>query len=165
MGQGDGFLLDWSENARWQVVRVLASSVVDLGGKAKFPRGTVVYSGTREGALACLMAKGAVGPLPGANVSAGDGSTVTGGDGSTVTGGDGSTVTGGDGSTVTGGDGSTVTGGYRSTVTGGDGSILSVRWYDGSRCRLAVGYVGENGVEAGAPYRVENGRLVPVGKE
>lgn len=64
------------------------------------------------------------------------------------------------GAFVTGGYRSTVTGGDGSTVTGGDRSILSVRWWDEERYRLAIGYVGEDGIEPGVPYRVRNGKLV-----
>ena len=44
-----------------------------------------------------------------------------------------------------------------------DGSgELRIRYWDGSRCRLAVGYVGEDGIEAGKRYQVDDGRLVEV---
>ena len=64
------------------------------------------------------------------------------------------------GHVVSAGYGSTVTGGYGSTVTGGDCAALVIRWWDVSRYRLAVGYVGENGIEPGVAYRVEGGKLV-----
>ena len=88
------------------------------------------------------------------------GHVVSAGYGSTVTGGYGSTVTGGDCAKVTGGDYAKVTGGDRATVTGGDCAALVIRWWDVSRYRLAVGYVGENGIEPGVAYRVEGGKLV-----
>ena len=96
----------------------------------------------------------------GSTVTGGYGSTVTGGDYAKVTGGDYATVTGGDRATVTGGDYAKVTGGDRATVTGGDCAALVIRWWDVSRYRLAVGYVGENGIEPGVAYRVEGGKLV-----
>jgi len=97
----------------------------------------------------------------GSTLTGGYGSTLTGGDGSTLTGGDGSTLTGGYGSTLTGGDGSTLTGGYGSTLTGGDGSTLSIRYWDpkSERDRVAVGYVGEDGIEPDTAYVVTCGRL------
>jgi hypothetical protein len=100
----------------------------------------------------------------GSTLTGGDGSRLTGGDGSTLTGGDGSTLTGGDGSTLTGGYCSTLTGGYSSTLTGGDDSTLTALWWDGQaeRCRVAVGYVGEDGIAPGVAYRVEGGKLVAV---
>lgn len=55
-----------------------------------------------------------------------------------------------------GGDGSTLTGGYGSTLTGGDDSTLMLCWFDGVRRRVAVAYVGEDGIEPGVAYRVDD---------
>lgn len=63
------------------------------------------------------------------------------------------------GCTLTGGDGSTLTGGHRSTLTGGYGSTLTAKWLDGLRYRIAVAYVGEDGIEPGVAYRVVNGKF------
>ena len=57
-GAGDWTLVDISPDAVWKVVRVLESEIVDLGGKVKFPRGEVVYSGTRDGATGYIVANG-----------------------------------------------------------------------------------------------------------
>ncbi|KAA0089316.1 hypothetical protein CIW54_07565 [Paraburkholderia sp. T12-10] len=110
----------------------------------------------------------------GSTLTGGDGSTLTGGDGSTLTGGYDSTLTGGDGSTLTGGNDSTLTGGYDSTLTGGDGSTLTggydstltggygselrIRYWDNKaeRYRTAIAYVGEDGIEANVPYRLDD---------
>ena len=46
-------------------------------------------------------------------------------------------------------------GGYRSTLTGGDDSELRIRYYD-SRWRTAIAYVGENGIEAGVAYKLND---------
>jgi hypothetical protein len=104
----------------------------------------------------------------GSTLTGGDDSTLTGGDDSTLTGGDDSTLTGGYGSTLTGGDDSTLTGGYDSTLTGGYGSTLVVRWWDSGsdRYRIAVGQVGEDGIEPGKPYRWDpnGGKFVEVVK-
>ena len=149
-GEGRADLLSTDADAVWLVFAAPADEVVAIteeeGGKSKAPRGVVRYVGARDEAVAYLLAHGAAGR---AVVWA----TVTGGDWATVTGGDGATVTGGDGATVTGGDGATVTGGDRATVTGGvDGTII-VRHWDGKRSRTHVGYIGEDGVEAGVAYR------------
>ena len=112
-GEGDGSLLDWSDDARWLVVEVPAGSTVDLAGKVKFPRGEVVFCGDRLGATSMIAAR-----RPGAIV------------------------------------GGTATAGYEGT--------LSLRWWDGARYRIAVFYVGEDGIEPGQPYRCEQGKAVRV---
>jgi hypothetical protein len=170
-GAGNTSLTSSDADAVWMVVEVDAASIVDLGGKIKFPRGVVVYCGDRAGAVAYIVAVG--GPTRGTHwstvtggdrstVKGGDWSTVTGGDESTVTGGYRSTVKGGDWSTVTGGDRSTVTGGYRSTVKGGYGSVVSVLWRDGGQCRRVVAVVDGQEYLPNITYRVVNGRLVPA---
>src|SRR6185437_10940753 len=42
-------------DAVWQVVEVEDSEIVPLGGKVKFPRGTVIYSGGLPGAMSMVM--------------------------------------------------------------------------------------------------------------
>ena len=143
-GEGYGDLANWSENAKWVVAGI--SEWIDLDGKVKFPEAEVVFVGSRYDATNFIRELGARGAVIG----------------STVTGGNCSTVTGGYSSTVTGGVGSTVTGGDRSTVTGGVNSIMQVKWHDGNRYRIAVAYVGEDGIEPNVPYRVENGKFVKV---
>lgn len=54
-----------------------------------------------------------------------------------------------------------VTAGDEGTATAGHGGMLAIRRWDGRRYRLVVGYVGENGIEAGVPYRLDaDGRFV-----
>jgi len=95
-------------------------------------------------------------------LTGGHGSTLTGGHGSTLTGGDRSTLTGGDRSTLTGGHSSTLTGGHGSTLTGGHGSTLVWKRWDGTRYRLHLFYVGENGCKAKTKYRYNAGTLEEV---
>ena len=53
------------------------------------------------------------------------------------------------------------TAGDRGTATAGVGGTLVICWWDRQRYRMIVGYVGEDGIEAGKPYRVdESGKLV-----
>jgi hypothetical protein len=169
-GEGDGNLLNWDDTAAWLVVAVDASSIVDLGGKVKFPRGEVVCRGDRKAATDYILAHGAAGKaVMGCYLTGGNRSTLTGGDYSTLTGGNRLTLTGGDDSTLTGGDYSTLTGGYGSTLTGGDGSTLTggnrstltFSFWNGNRKRLVVGYVGEDGIEPGRAYRLDHsGKIV-----
>ena len=45
----------------------------------------------------------------------------------------------------------------------GEGGCASVPWHDGKRIRIAVAYVGENGIEANTPYYVnDEGQFVKV---
>ncbi|MEK9723564.1 MAG: hypothetical protein VW405_08770, partial [Rhodospirillaceae bacterium] len=63
--------------------------------------------------------------------------------------------------TATAGECGTATAGYGGTATAGYRGTISIRWPDGTRHRLAVGYVGDNGVEPGVAYRADDdGRLV-----
>ena len=124
-GVGDGDLLNWDPSAKWLVVRVRTSEIVDLTNKVKFPRGTVVYCGDRKTATDLLVAKYPNTPIVGCFVTGGAYATVTGGAYAKVTGGAGATVTGGVGATVTGGVGATVTGGAGATVTGGAGATVT----------------------------------------
>ena len=124
-GEGDGHLANWDNEAVWLVLKVEDGTYIDLCGKIKFPRCTVLFSGNRLKATEKLRDLGCTGAVIGSTLTGGDCSTLTGGYGSTLTGGYGSTLTGGACSTMTGGDCSTLTGGYRSTLTGGYGSTLT----------------------------------------
>ena len=192
-GQGDHDCSNYlSADSKWLVVEVVLADVVILGGKCKFPRGTVKFIGTMTEAAAYLrehepMARevavigatisvdckqyaiaGALSTLTGdycSTLIGGDGSTLTGGNRSTLTGGDGSILTGGDDSTLTGGNRSILTGGNRSTLTGGYGAELRIRYWDDNaeRWRTVIGYVGEDGLQPGVPYRLdENHKFVEV---
>lgn len=61
-GEGSGGYLDWTEGAKWLVVRVKEADLLhgkgDLIDKCKFSRGTVVYCGDRVGAAAYIQANG-----------------------------------------------------------------------------------------------------------
>src|SRR5581483_845381 len=60
-GEGDGQLANWDSDAKWLVVAVDPATIVDLGGKVKFPRGEVVFCGDRAAATAYLTEHGAAG--------------------------------------------------------------------------------------------------------
>src|SRR5690554_5202274 len=53
-GEGDGYLGNWSNDAKWLVVEVDECDIIDLNGKAKFPRGVVAFCGDRAGATGFL---------------------------------------------------------------------------------------------------------------
>ena len=61
--------------------------------------------------------------------------------------------------------GGTATAGYRGTATAGDEGTIAIQWLNGSRYRLAVAYVGEDGILPGVKYRCDGGRFVRADKE
>ena len=167
-GEGDGSLASWEPNAKWLVVSVAASDVVNLGGKVKFRAGRVVYCGDRLGATSYIAKRAPGRAIIGGVATAGDYGTATAGDGGTATAGYRGTATAGDGGTATAGNYGTATAGYGGTATAGDGGTatagdggtLVLRWHVVARYRLAVFYVGDDGIEPNVAYRYENGKAV-----
>ena len=169
MGEGNGGLLSWASDSRWLVVEVNASDIVGLGDKVKFPSGDVVHCGDRKSATDFIIAKGAdSSKCVGAFVMAGDWGTASAGDYGTASTGDNGTASAGNwgnasagawGTAQAGNDG-TASAGYGGTASAGDWGVINIKWYDGSRYRIATGYVGEDGIEPNVPYRVVDGKLV-----
>lgn len=152
-GCGNGNLLDWSNDAVWVIAKVpKKAQIIDSNGKVKVDRCKVVHVGNQFSATSFLLENGCDGPVVGAHVVVGNDSTATAGFRGTATTGFRGTAVVGDYGTATAGDGGTATAGTR--------GIIHIRWYDGQRYRTAVGYVGENGIEANVPYIVQDGRLV-----
>ena len=85
-GEGDGNLLSWNPYARWLVVEVPTSTIVNLSGKVKFPAGTVVHCGDRLSATTYLLAdpRAAGRTVHGSTATAGDRGTATTGNWGTV---------------------------------------------------------------------------------
>lgn len=128
-GEGDGSTAPpyaWEPDARWLVVEVAEADVIDLGGKVKFPRGTVVMCGARLEATTAIAQA-----YPGAIVVGG---TATAGYRGTATAGDRGTATAGDGGTIT----------------------IRRRDSTASRYRLVVGYIGEGGLLPEVAYRLDD---------
>ena len=115
-GNGDGSASEyWSFNDKWLVVSVETSSIIQLDGKIKFPKGEVVFCGDRKSATDFLMKhepRSKDQPIIGAFVIVGDNETVN-------TGYKG-TSTSGDYGTSTSGDFGTSTSGYYGISTSGD---------------------------------------------
>ena len=136
-GLGESSHLSSDPDALWWIVD--ADDAVDLDGKWKFPRATVVAFGVRHEVTATLYAL-RPGPIHGLCLTVGAYATLTGGDGATLTGGD------------------------RATLTGGDrATLIFLRWADGRR-RVLAAYVGEDGIEPGTSYRANDNHtaVVPV---
>jgi hypothetical protein len=118
-GEGDGGNpWVWDDTGVWLIVEVDASDVIELGGKVKFPRGVVVFSGPRLEATTMLGRLAPGRAIVGGTATAGDSGTATAGYRGTATAGDSGTATAGDSGTATAGDSGTATAGYRGTAPG-----------------------------------------------
>src|SRR5574343_147504 len=119
-GEGDGHLLRHDQDAVWMVFEADAASVVDLGGKVKVPKATVLKTGDREAVTAWLAERAPGRAIVGASLTAGDDGTATAGDDGTATAGDDGAATAGARGTATAGYDGTATAGYAGTATAGD---------------------------------------------
>jgi hypothetical protein len=80
-GEGDGGNpWVWDDTGVWLIVEVDASDVIELGGKVKFPRGVVVFSGPRLEATTMLGRLAPGRAIVGGTATAGDSGTATAGD-------------------------------------------------------------------------------------
>lgn len=84
-GEGDGHLLLHDQDAVWMVFEADAASVVDLGGKVKVPKATVLKTGDREAVTAWLAERAPGRAIVGASATAGDAGTATAGYAGTAT--------------------------------------------------------------------------------
>jgi hypothetical protein len=165
-GEGKGSLADFDINARWLVVEVALKDVRELSGKVKFPRGVVIYSGSRQEATRLVSERHPGSAVVGGTATAGGRGTATAGTpgtatagyGGTATAGDDGTATAGYGGTATAGDRGTATAGGRGTATAGNYGTLVIKYYDAKvrRLRLAIAYVGEDGIEANVAYMLDS---------
>ena len=156
-GEGDGSLLG-GFSCPHLVVEIDEASKVDLQGKVKFSSGAVVHCGDAKSATDFIRDHGG----RGRSIVRG---TSTSGDGGTSTSGVRGTSTSGDGGTSTSGDRGTSTSGVGGTSKTGSAGIVVCRWWDSKaeRARLAIGYVGEDGVKLDTFYRCnDEGKLVEV---
>ena len=97
--------------------------------------------------------------------TAGGYGTATAGDGGTATAGERGTATAGRYGTATAGNDGTATAGYRGTATAGERGMLLIYYYDqkNNRRRLAVAYIGEDGIQPTVKYRLDDSaKFVPA---
>ena len=189
-GEGNSSLADWSEDAVWIVagidewididgkVKFPRAEVIfagardeatallrDLGARGAIIGGTATagYNGTATAGdygTATAGDRGTATAGDHGTATAGYRGTATAGSNGTATAGYNGTATAGDYGTATAGDRGTATAGDHGTATAGDHGTICIRWWNQSRFRLAVGYVGENGIKPNTPYRVVNGKLM-----
>jgi hypothetical protein len=150
-GQGDYSVASETRQdrkAKWLVVEVKASDLVNINGKVKYPRGSVVYCGFWWDAFAFARKHR---PRPQELES-----TATGNYGHAAATGDyGHAAAAGNYGIACG------LGKYAIVKAGDKGAIIATYWDDESeRMRVIVGYVGEDGIEAGKAYRVQDKKFV-----
>lgn len=156
LGVGDSSLLDWSAEARWLVIRCDAERAVKIDDqKSRAPWCEVMACGARKDALAWLDAN-----VPSALSVGTHGAMRYAGDAGTAHAGTRGTAHAGNEGTaeIVGRHGLCI--GF--TVRSGELGLLAVRWWDGTRYRLTVGYVGEYGIKPDTWYSVKDGKLAEV---
>jgi hypothetical protein len=184
-GEGDAGLLSWELDSVWLVLAIPDTvKIIDLIGKVKFPKCSVIFSGDRKGATDLIYKKTKAQRIVGYTATAGDEGTATAGDEGTATAGDKGTATAGwkgtatagwkgtatagnEGTatagrkgTATAGDEGTATAGDEGTATAGDKAIIQLRYWDGDRYRVAIGYIGEGGLEPGVKYKLDDSHKI-----
>jgi hypothetical protein len=136
-GCGDASALSNYSGAIWIVFAARESEVVEFDGKAKAPRGRVVYYGERQRAIDLLCEEYPDAPIVYRTATAGDygmatagycGTASAGYDGTAAAGHHG-TATAGDEGTATAGDEGTATAGHRGTASAGDYGTASAGDY------------------------------------
>jgi hypothetical protein len=167
-GRGDWGLLNLDTSAVWMAVEIVASEVVDLGGKVKVPRGWVVCVGKREDVLEYIARRLPAKLRPKQISTSGYGgqATASGDGGQATASGDGGQATAsgyGGQATASGERGEALALGSDGIAAAGTNGMLLIWWYDGVRRRVAVGYVGE-GIKPLTRYCVDGaGAFVELG--
>jgi hypothetical protein len=110
---------------------------------------TAGYSGTATAGNRGTATAGEYG-----KATAGEHGTATAGYSGTATAGEHGTATAGYSGTATAGEHGTATAGNGGIATAGYSGTIQIKWHDGNRYRTAVGYVGENSIEANVAYRL-----------
>ena len=161
-GQGDLSAADYWDDAKWLVLSV--DSYVPLDGKIKFQTCEILFVGDRVEACKYLYSKvqpedvaQSIGYVSNGTIAnSGQLGTSTSGNCGTSTSGYGGTSTSGNRGTSSSGYCGTSSSGYRGTSTSGDGGEIRIRYWDSNAqlYRTKVGYVGEDGIKANTPYKL-----------
>ena len=166
-GEGDVSLLSASADASWLVIKVLDKNLIKIDkSKVKFSRGRVVFVGARGDAANYIARRHPSAAVCYATITAGNLGTATAGYGGTAnagkegtaTAGKAGTATAGYGGTATAGEGGTATAGDWGRATAGEGGTIQLRYFNETtkRYRTVTGYVGEDGIEAGQTYALDD---------
>jgi len=138
-GEGDGCLLNWDSSSKWLVCEVNSEDVVDLNGKVKVPKATVVHCGDQFSATNYLLSHGGEGKdIVGIINTVGKyGTSVVGKYGKANAGDLGTAVSGSYGTSISGYLGTSYTANWGTAIAGGYGTATS-----GVGGTSIVGYFG-----------------------
>lgn len=167
-GEGDHDLLDMRHDANWLVCSVDPVRIVNLNGKVKFPECEVVHVGDIKSAAnyihSSLGYPRNYNPAVGGRAdSGGSGRSVAGAFGYAKVGDFGEAIVGDYGQADAADWGRAVAGVGGSVKAGYEGVISLSYWdYTPDRIRIAVGYIGEQGLEPGVWYGCVEGKFVKV---
>jgi hypothetical protein len=171
-GEGDGSLLSTKDPAKWMVIAVVKSEVVQIDSKVKVPKAYVVFVGSKKDATdmivklcpgsACAFATVTSGEY-GHSISGDYGSSTSGYGGHSISGDYGSSISGHSGHSISGdyghstsgygghsisGDCGHSTSGYYGHSTSGENGIVQFDYLENERKRIKTLYVGENNIKA-----------------
>ena len=170
-GQGDyGCVSYWEDDeAKWLVLEVESDGIDLLGGNCKFPRAVVRFVGTRAAAADYIIVnepRAHSSTVIGACLKAGEGEVVQVGSLGTAMAGDyGKAIAGGFGKASVGQYGNASVGykgestaGLYGTAAAGLYGEIRIQWWDNKaqRYRIAVAYVGENGIKPNVAYKLDD---------
>ena len=155
-GTGDSSLIPRHEDSVGLVFSADPVDCVDIDGgqKSKVRTARIEFVGTLASAATWLATQTGRAGVHFATVAVPGNGTASAGYGGTASAGYEGTATAGNGGTASAGD--------YGTASAGERGEIRIRYYDGTRYRTAIGYVGEDGILAGGAYRVENGKFVKV---
>ena len=143
-GDGDWSLLDWSIEAKALIVEVEAQSVVEIGGKIKFPRAVVREITTLASAICRIACDTARITKRVADWIEETMAATKGGEAGNAA------------HLASSGDDATIAAAAKDCVAkAGPNGAIALAYHDGTRMRFSVGYVGE-GLDADTWYRIDN---------
>ena len=153
-GVGNWALLSNAPDAIWIVAEI--DEWIDIDGKVKFPRCDVIYCGDMTEALVRVLCNSS---SPVSDRASGYSSTAasSGNYSKAASSGNYSKAASSGDNTIA------MAAGLNCIVKSGENGCFSTVWFDGTRNRIAVGYVGENGIKPNTPYRLNSsGEFVDV---
>ena len=153
-GAGDYTASDYwrKDDAKWLVLEVEESGIREFDSKCKFLSALVRFVGGKAAAAAYLVEH-----EPRAVACDVIGLSAVVGDHENAASGPLGTSTSGNWGTSTSGHGGTSAAGELGTSTSGKGGEIRIRYCDSKaqRYRIAVGYIGENGIKANVAYKLD----------